>query len=154
MNNTMPFLTQAIIHYLFVGSVTATVLVPATWGAIKALRIRAPVYRQLLWLYCLIGIAVVPVIWLYAPKLTLAVLPARVRPASTSPSPTFKASVAGEPDTARDGPDEGGGLTSWSRVNVTSVPAAVITVAARTAGSAGSYEVTVMPLPLRHSFSW
>ncbi|MHC4155226.1 MAG: M56 family metallopeptidase [Planctomycetota bacterium] len=95
MNNTTPFLTQAIIHYLFVGSVTAAVLVPATWGVIKGLRIRGPVYRQLLWLYCLIGIAAVPVIWLHAPKLTLAVLPAEVPPAEATISPAVLSNTAG-----------------------------------------------------------
>jgi beta-lactamase regulating signal transducer with metallopeptidase domain len=67
------------MDYLLVASATAALLVPLVWAVIKAAKIRAPVYRQLLWLYCLIGIAVLPVIWLYAPKLTLAVLPARVQ---------------------------------------------------------------------------
>ena len=37
---------------------------------------RASVYRHLIWIYCLIGIVTLPVLWLYGPKLTLAILPA------------------------------------------------------------------------------
>ncbi|MHC4647130.1 MAG: M56 family metallopeptidase, partial [Planctomycetota bacterium] len=76
MTNVIEFAAEAIIEYLLVGSVTAFVLVPLGWLIIRAGRIRAPVYRQLFWLYCLVGIALLPVLWLYGPKLTLAVLPA------------------------------------------------------------------------------
>jgi beta-lactamase regulating signal transducer with metallopeptidase domain len=53
------------------------VLAPLAWDIIRTGKLRAAVYRQLLWLYCLVGIAVLPMVWLYGPKLTLAILPAR-----------------------------------------------------------------------------
>ncbi|MHC4659642.1 MAG: M56 family metallopeptidase, partial [Planctomycetota bacterium] len=78
MSNAITSSADAIVQYLLVASVTAAVLTPLAWGIAKVVKVRAPVYRQLLWLYCLIGIAVLPVVWLYGPKLTLAILPAEV----------------------------------------------------------------------------
>jgi beta-lactamase regulating signal transducer with metallopeptidase domain/tetratricopeptide (TPR) repeat protein len=52
---------------------------------------RAALYRQLLWLYCLIGIAVLPVVWLYGPKLTLAILPAQTEPTVIESTPAIEA---------------------------------------------------------------
>ncbi|MHC4618450.1 MAG: M56 family metallopeptidase [Planctomycetota bacterium] len=96
MNNAMPLLAEAILSYLSVASVTVAVLAPLAWGIIKTAGIRAPVHRQLLWLYCLIGIAIVPALWLYGPKLTLAVLPARVRPVEVASSPPVDSSLSVE----------------------------------------------------------
>jgi hypothetical protein len=67
---------EAVADYLAVASATAGVVTAAGWGVIKLARIRAPIYRQLVWLYCLIGVSVVPALVLYGPKLTLTVLPA------------------------------------------------------------------------------
>jgi len=66
--------TDAIVNYLLIGSIAAGLLVPLAWVIIKAGRIRTPVYRHIIWLYALIGIALLPIIWLHSPKLTLAVL--------------------------------------------------------------------------------
>ncbi|MHC4623574.1 MAG: M56 family metallopeptidase [Planctomycetota bacterium] len=93
MNNTMPLLAEAILDYLLVASATVAVLAPLVWGIIKAAGIRAPVHRQLLWLYCLIGIAVVPALWLYGPKLTLAVLPVEVGPTEVPNSSTVHSNL-------------------------------------------------------------
>ncbi len=87
MADVIEFAAEAIIEYLLVGSVTAFVLVPLGWLIIRAGRIRAPVYRQLFWLYCLVGIALLPVLWLYGPKLTLAVLPAEAEPVEVISAP-------------------------------------------------------------------
>ncbi|NIP23049.1 MAG: M48 family metalloprotease [Phycisphaerae bacterium] len=65
---------DAIMDYLLAGSITAALLVPLAWVIIRAGRIHKPVYRHMIWLYALIGIAVLPLIWLHSPKLTLAVL--------------------------------------------------------------------------------
>ena len=78
MGNIITFLAEAIVNYLLVGSVIAGIAVPLAWGIIKVARIRTPVYRHMIWSYLLIGVIVLPAIWLYAPKLTLAVLPARI----------------------------------------------------------------------------
>ena len=80
MSNTLTLLADAIANYLLIGSVIAGITVPLAWGIIKVARIRTPVYRHMIWSYLLIGVTVLPAIWLYAPKLTLAVLPARIDP--------------------------------------------------------------------------
>lgn len=68
---------EAILRYLATASVIAAVLTTAAWLFVRLYRIRAAIYRHTIWLYCLLGIAVVPPLWLYGPKLTLAILPAR-----------------------------------------------------------------------------
>lgn len=68
---------DAILNYLFAASVVAATLTVLSWLIIKLGRIRAAVYRHMVWLYCLIGVAVLPPLWLYGPKLTLAILPAK-----------------------------------------------------------------------------
>jgi len=80
MSNTLTLLADAIANYLLIGSVIAGITVPLAWGIIKVARIRTPVYRHMIWSYLLIGVTVLPAIWLYAPKLTLAVLPAKIEP--------------------------------------------------------------------------
>jgi beta-lactamase regulating signal transducer with metallopeptidase domain/Leucine-rich repeat (LRR) protein len=86
MNNFIFSLTDVIVDYLLVGSVTAFILVALAWVIIKAGRIRAPVYCHMIWLYSLIGIAVLPVIWLHGPKLTVAVLNTRAEPVKVTSS--------------------------------------------------------------------
>jgi len=78
--------TDAIVDYLLVGSITAALLVPLAWAIIKAGRIHTHVYRHMIWLYALIGIALLPVIWLHSPKLTLAVLRRQAEPAKVTSS--------------------------------------------------------------------
>ncbi len=74
MNTVLTSWADVILEYLLFGSAAAVVLVPLAWAIIKAGKIRAPVYRHMIWFYALIGIAVLPVIWLHSPKLTLAIL--------------------------------------------------------------------------------
>ncbi|HUS71588.1 MAG TPA: hypothetical protein VMY06_00870, partial [Sedimentisphaerales bacterium] len=81
MNTVLTSWADVILEYLLVGSAAAVVLVPLAWAIIKAGRIRAPVYRHMIWLYSLIGTAVLPLIWLHGPKLTVAVLSMRPEPA-------------------------------------------------------------------------
>ena len=80
MSNILTSFTDGIINYLLLASVIAAVLTSLAWGIIKVVRIRAPIYRHMVWLYVLIGIVVLPAIWLYGPKLTLAVFPAQIEP--------------------------------------------------------------------------
>lgn len=65
MNTVLTSWADVILEYLLFGSAAAAVLVPLAWAIIKAGRIRAPVYRHMLWLYSLIGTVVLPVIWLH-----------------------------------------------------------------------------------------
>ncbi len=84
MNALITSWTDAIVDYLLIGSIAAGLLVPLAWVIIKAGRIHTPVYRHVIWLYTLIGIALLPVIWLYSPKLTLAVFSSKVEPAEVT----------------------------------------------------------------------
>jgi beta-lactamase regulating signal transducer with metallopeptidase domain len=76
MNEIVHTLTDGVLRYLVVGSAAALVLVLLALAFLKAARLRTPVYRHMVWLYCLMGIVGLPLIWLYGPKLTLAILPA------------------------------------------------------------------------------
>jgi len=84
MNTVLTSWADVILEYLLFGSVAAAVLVPLAWAIIKAGRIRAPVYRHMIWLYSIIGTAVLPLIWLQGPKLTVAVLSRRAEPAKVA----------------------------------------------------------------------
>ena len=87
MNEIVHTLSDTVLRYLVVGSVAALVLVLLALAFLKAARIRTPVYRHMVWLYCLIGIVGLPLIWLYGPKLTLAILPARAETHAALASP-------------------------------------------------------------------
>jgi internalin A len=76
MNEVVHILVDGLLRLLAVGSVAAVVLVVLAFVLLKVGRIRTPVYRHMLWLYCLLGIIGLPLIWLCGPKLTLAILPA------------------------------------------------------------------------------
>ena len=80
MSNILNLFANGIVNYLLVGSVVAALLTLLAWGIIRIAKIRAPIYRHMIWLYLLMGIVVLPAIWLGGPKLTLAVLPAQVEP--------------------------------------------------------------------------
>ena len=80
MSNILNLFANGIVNYLLVGSVVAALLTLLAWGIIRIAKIRAPIYRHMFWLYLLMGIVVLPAIWLGGPKLTLAVLPAQVEP--------------------------------------------------------------------------
>lgn len=80
MSNILNLFANAIVNYLLVGSVLAALLTLLAWGIIRIAKIRAPIYRHMIWLYLLMGIVVLPAIWLGGPKLTLAVLPVQLEP--------------------------------------------------------------------------
>ncbi|MHC4397801.1 MAG: M56 family metallopeptidase, partial [Planctomycetota bacterium] len=84
MNTVLTSWADVILEYLLFGSAAAAVLVLLAWIIIKSGRIRAHVYRHMIWLYALIGIALVPVIWLHGPKLTVAILRSRAEPAKVT----------------------------------------------------------------------
>jgi beta-lactamase regulating signal transducer with metallopeptidase domain len=64
-----------IASVLTTGTVLAAALTVLAWLFIRFFRIRSSVYRHLIWLYCLIGIAVLPAVWCYGPKIKWPVLP-------------------------------------------------------------------------------
>ncbi len=85
MNEIVSTLADAALHYLLVGSVAAVILVPLAWLVIRTTRLRAPVYRHTIWLYCLIGTVALPAVWRHGPKLMLPVLPARAQASEAPP---------------------------------------------------------------------
>ena len=88
MSNILTLIAEQIVNYLLAASMTAAVLTTLAWVIIKAAKIRAPIYRHMLWLYLLIGVVILPAIWVYGPKLTVAVLPAQAEPAKAVTLPT------------------------------------------------------------------
>ncbi|MBN1507635.1 MAG: carboxypeptidase regulatory-like domain-containing protein [Sedimentisphaerales bacterium] len=87
MNEIVSTSADAAVRYLLVGSVAAAILVPLAWLIIQTTRLRAPVYRHTIWLYCLIGTVALPAIWLHGPKLRLPVLPAQPQVTETPYAP-------------------------------------------------------------------
>ncbi|MHC4557685.1 MAG: M56 family metallopeptidase [Planctomycetota bacterium] len=81
MSDISTLITDEIINYLLIASVVAVVLTPLVLVIIKVARIKAPVYRHMLWLCILICIVALPAIGLHGPKLTFEVLPAKGQPA-------------------------------------------------------------------------
>ncbi len=77
MNEIVNSAADQVVRYLLVGSAAALILVSLAWMILKAARVQTPVYRHMIWLYCLIGTIVLPLLWLAGPKLTLAILPTR-----------------------------------------------------------------------------
>jgi beta-lactamase regulating signal transducer with metallopeptidase domain len=80
MNNPLIFITSEIANYLLFASVISTILVTMAWGIIKLGKVQAPVYHHMIWLCTLIAVLALPVMWLYGPKLPVAILPARSHP--------------------------------------------------------------------------
>lgn len=82
---------EAVTSYLTVATVAAMVLPLLAWTLVRMLADRPAHYRHLVWQQCLLGIVLVPLLWLYAPKLVLRVLPQRsqaevARPAAPAES--------------------------------------------------------------------
>ncbi len=77
MSNFLNEVADRILNYLVVASAIAAILTALAWLIIKLGGIRASVYRHMVWLYCLIGMTALPPLWLYGPKLSLAILPAK-----------------------------------------------------------------------------
>lgn len=53
MNDTIIPITNEIINYLLVASMVAVSVTPLVWAIIKLLKVRAPIYRHMIWLYTL-----------------------------------------------------------------------------------------------------
>ncbi len=68
---------DVLLRYVLAASVAAAVLPAAAWLLIKCARMRPAVHRHMVWFWCLIMVAVLPVLWLYAPKMAVTVVPAR-----------------------------------------------------------------------------
>ncbi len=66
---------ETVCRCLLIASVSAAALFLLAWLILTLGRVRAAVHRHAVWLCCLIGILIVPALWLYAPKLKLPVLP-------------------------------------------------------------------------------
>ena len=80
MIEAMDHAAEAILRYLATASVVAAVLPLAAWLVVRTSRMRAAIHRHMVWFYCLVAIALLPPLWLYAPKVKLAVLPVRAEP--------------------------------------------------------------------------
>ena len=76
MSNIPTLLASEITDYLFVASLFAVILIPLLSAIIKIAKIRASIYRYMIWQYALIGIVVFPALWLNGPILSLKILPA------------------------------------------------------------------------------
>ncbi len=79
---------DALLQYAWVASIAAAALPAAGWLLVRLGRVRSEVYRHMVWSWCLAGITVVPPLWLYAPKVTLAVLPAGPEAFESPAAPT------------------------------------------------------------------
>ncbi len=87
MNEIVSTSADAAVRTLLVGSIAAAILVPLAWLTLRTTRLRAPVYRHMVWLYCLIGTVALPAIWLHGPKLMLPILPAGAHVSEAPPLP-------------------------------------------------------------------
>ena len=77
MINALSVAIKFITDYLLFETVIAAVLISIAWGIIGLGKIKTPVHRHLIWFFTLIAIVIMPVLWLYGPKLTLSILPSR-----------------------------------------------------------------------------
>ena len=115
MNEIVSTSADAAVRYLLVGSAAAAILVPLAWLILRTTRLRAPVYRHTIWLYCLIGTVALPAIWLHGPKFMLPVLPAH---AQVSESPDLA-----QPPAQRLQASEGLSVPPQTRKEITVPPA-------------------------------
>ncbi|MFA5863065.1 MAG: M56 family metallopeptidase [Phycisphaerae bacterium] len=83
MNQVIMNAVDGVVQNLLAVTFVATVLPLLACLIVYTGRLRLAVQRHLVWLYCLIGIAVLPCLILYGPKLTLAILPARTKVVQT-----------------------------------------------------------------------
>ena len=91
MSNVIAEFIDGIASYLLVASIFAAALPLIAWTIIKVARIRSSVYRHMIWLHCLIGIAVLPILYQQGAKLTLTVLPAKAETVEVTASPAVTA---------------------------------------------------------------
>ena len=66
---------DSVADFLWIGSAAALLLVPLALVLARVPKLRRPVYRHMIWMHCLVGIVVLPSLWLCTLKLTLSVLP-------------------------------------------------------------------------------
>jgi hypothetical protein len=64
MSSILTLFAGGTIDYLLLTSLLAVILTPLVGAIIEVARIRAPIYRHMIWLYVLIGVVVFPAIWL------------------------------------------------------------------------------------------
>ena len=76
MNTVLTLCAHGVTDYLLVTSLAAALLISLAWAIIKLARIKAPIYGHQVWLFCLIGSVLLPALYLYGPRLSLAILPA------------------------------------------------------------------------------
>ena len=128
MNSTIVFLADEVMVCLKVASLVAMVLTLAAWLMVRLLRLREPAHLHAVWLWCVIGIAVVPPLCLLMPKMTLPLLPAQ-KPDTTAiatPLSTYEFEQIAVPIGAALEPDNGPQQAFWPHAGVPAVrPAAV-----------------------------
>ncbi len=71
----MNAVAEHIVDYLLAASALAAVLTSLAWWITRVVRFRAPVYPHMIWLHTLIGLLVLPALWLHGPKITMEILP-------------------------------------------------------------------------------
>jgi ankyrin repeat protein/beta-lactamase regulating signal transducer with metallopeptidase domain len=77
MNSTLMSFASGLTDYLLYASIIAAVLITIAWSVIKLGKVKAPVYNHMIWLCTLFAVLVLPVVFLYAPKVAVPVLPAQ-----------------------------------------------------------------------------
>lgn len=68
---------SVLLRYLLTASVVAVLLPAVGWLVVSCCRLRLAIYRHIVWSWCLAGIVILPILWLYVPKMSVAVLPDR-----------------------------------------------------------------------------
>lgn len=104
MNVVLTHYVRGGMDYLLVASLAAALMIPMTWAVIKLAKIKAPIYGHQVWLFCLIGSVLLPALYLYGPRLSLAVLPAPTdRPAAiATPAEVQSAPLVSAPEMPAD----------------------------------------------------
>jgi beta-lactamase regulating signal transducer with metallopeptidase domain len=77
MNSTLMSFASGLTDYLLYASIIAAVLITIAWSVIKLGRVKAPVYNHMVWLCTLFAVLILPIVFLYAPKVAVPVLPAQ-----------------------------------------------------------------------------
>ena len=75
MNNILNVTMNAAMDYLLLATVFAALLVGISWCIIRLGRIKTAIHLHMVWLFTLIAIVIMPVMWLYGPKLPISLLP-------------------------------------------------------------------------------
>ena len=78
MNSTFISVVSGLSDYLLYASIIATILVTIGWIVIRLGNIKAPIYKHMIWFCTLFAVVILPVIWLYAPKVGVKVLPTSI----------------------------------------------------------------------------